>query len=71
MKRNIMEIDRNNYCFSEDWNMKGNTKVFLMAEKSYRNTYANILRGLNPLIKEDDENDSFFIDIAIQFVSAH
>lgn len=64
MKRNIMEIDRNNYCFSEDWNMKGNTKVFLMAEKSYRDTYANILRGLNPLIKEDDENDSFFMENA-------
>ena len=62
MKRNKMEIDRNNLCFSEDWNMKGNTRGFLMAEKSYRDTFAKFFRGLNSSFKGDVEKDGFALE---------
>lgn len=62
MKRNRMEIDRNNCCFSDDWKMKGNTMAFLMAEKSYRDAYTKFLRDLGPLHKEDDKNDRLFTE---------
>ncbi len=57
-----MEIDKNFFCFSEKWNMKGNLKELLMAEKAYRDAYANLLNSLDSLIKEPSEDGAIFTD---------
>lgn len=41
-------------CFNEEWNMKGNTREFLSAEKAYRDDYAELL--LTADVKIDNDN---------------
>ena len=54
-----MEGDNNYSCFCGKWNMKGNTKNFLWAEKIYRNAYADLLSSLEPFIRDSGEERSF------------
>lgn len=55
----MMEGDNNYSCFSEKWNMKGNTQDFLLAEKTYQNAYAELLSGLEPFLRESGEERTF------------
>ena len=49
-----MEELNKEICFSEIWNMKGNTRDFLSVEKSYRDAYAKLIESNELEISENN-----------------